>query len=308
MLVAQLTDPHVMPQGVRRRLMGDTLAHLERAVAWINGMNPPVGAVVVTGDLTDGAQHVEYARLRGALDRLRPPYYLLPGNHDRGAALREVFAGSGYLPADGPIHYAVDRGGVRIVALDTTARGRAGGFVDDDRLAWLRGALADSADRATLLCMHHPPFRTGMHYMDAFGFEGVHALREVVADHPQVALVVAGHVHRAFATQLGATALWTSVSTAPQVVPEVLERRPFWLRFERPGLSLHRWDARLGRFDSQLFVRRGRDYAQAPKAVTRLSAAQSQPGGIAASARIAAHSSSVTGWTDSREPLRSNTM
>ncbi len=268
MLIAQLTDTHVMRAGVSRRFMGDTAGHVARAVDWIAALPQAPDAVVVTGDLTDGADPAEYARLLDILTRLRQPVYVVPGNHDRGARLREAFAAHGYLPPQGRLNYVVDRHAVRLVGIDSTEAGRAGGSVDAATLEWLDQTLG-ATQRPTVLCLHHPPFRTGMHYMDWFGFTGMHELRALILKHGQVRLVIGGHVHRAFSTSLGGARLWTSLSTAPQIVPEIFERHPFRLRFEPPGLSLHSWDATSQSFTSRLYAAaKTGGYAEAPNAVS----------------------------------------
>ncbi len=268
MLIAHLTDTHVTRAGTGRRFMGDTLAHVARAVAWIGALDPAPDAVVVTGDLADRGEAAEYERLAAALARLKQPYLVLRGNHDRTEPLRAAFAGTVPLPAEGRLNYAVDDLPIRIVALDSAATGRAGGVVDEATLAWLDATLA-ADPRPAVLCLHHPPFRTGMHYMDAFGYTGLRALRALIARNDQVRLVLSGHVHRAFRTTLGRATLWTSVSTAPQIVPEVFERgRIFGLRFEPPGLSLHAWDG-AGAFSSRLYAAaKGGGYVEEPQSVS----------------------------------------
>lgn len=252
MLIAQLTDTHVMLPGTSRFFMGDTFAHLRRAVAFINRLAPAPDAAVVTGDLADTGNPQEYERVRAALLALRCPAYVIPGNHDRRSALRAAFEPDGYLPrGDGPLHYAVDRFPVRIVGFDSIRPGFSGGAASGESLAWLEATLASEAERPTLLCMHHPPFRTGMHYMDALGFVGLSNLGAVLARNRHVRLIVSGHVHRTVRSECGGIPARTARSTAPQVVPELFERRPFWIRRERPSVTLHAWDSAAGGFVSR---------------------------------------------------------
>jgi Icc protein len=272
MLIAQLTDPHVMPPSTSRRMMGDTTAHLARAVAWLCALVPSPDVVVLTGDLVDGADPVEYGRLRDVLLPLPMPHYVIPGNHDRRVPLRAAFPDHAYLgDGKGPVHYAIDEHAVRLIGFDSTQRGLSGGVADANSLAWLNSTLSAAPERPTVMLLHHPPFRTGMHYMDAFGFINLRQLRDVVLRHPQLKLTLSGHVHRAFQTSIGTATAWVSPSTAPQVVPELFERRLFWLRFERPSVSLHEWDPARTIFVSRLF-RAGRDgaFVEAPDDVTRL--------------------------------------
>jgi 3',5'-cyclic AMP phosphodiesterase CpdA len=125
-LIAQLTDPHVMRAGTNRRFMGDTAGHLARAVAWLAARAPRPAAVVVSGDLVDRADPQEYDRLRDVLAGLPMPYYVVPGNHDRSQRVRETFAGHGFAAGDGKLHYTVEDHDVRIVGLDSTLRLRSG--------------------------------------------------------------------------------------------------------------------------------------------------------------------------------------
>jgi hypothetical protein len=59
--------------------------------------------------------------------------------------------------------------------------------------------------------MHHPPFITGMWWMDYGGLDASSAFDALLRQHRQVVGVLAGHVHRAFTCTI-ANAL---VSTAP---------------------------------------------------------------------------------------------
>ena len=92
----------------------------------INRQRPD--AVIFTGDTTQHGQPAEYARLRELLDPLLPPLYLVPGNRDDNAALRDAFRDKAYLPQQGEcLHYAVDVDGARLVGLDSTAAGERKG-------------------------------------------------------------------------------------------------------------------------------------------------------------------------------------
>lgn len=136
MLIAQITDTHVRRKGDLLHHMIHTGRDLRRAVAVINAAEPQPALVVATGDLVDRGKTKEYKRLRKILAGLRAPVYLVPGNHDDRDALRETFSDHRYLPERGPLCYAIESRPVRLVALDTTRRGRSPkGEVDAARLA-----------------------------------------------------------------------------------------------------------------------------------------------------------------------------
>ena len=61
--------------------------------------------------------------------------------------MRQAFAAEGYLPSQGFLHYAVERGGLRFIGLDTLVPGQGGGELCAERLAWLDATLGQSPTR-----------------------------------------------------------------------------------------------------------------------------------------------------------------
>ena len=61
--------------------------------------------------------------------------------------------------------------------------------------------------------MHHPPLRTGLHFMDEIGLENTDALLPALAGCTRVRAIVAGHVHGTYYGTIGPH----PVSTAPAV-------------------------------------------------------------------------------------------
>lgn len=238
MIVAQISDLHIRREGqlAYRRL--DTAPYLERAVATLNRLEPQPDLILATGDLVDAGQAEEYARLATLLAPLRAPLFLLPGNHDEPGALRAAFAAATYLPTGSHLSYTLERPGLRIVALDTTGRGREGGYLDAERLAWLDAALAADG-RPTLIAMHHPPLRTGIAFMDALGFEGLEAFGAVVARYAHVERIVTGHIHRLITAGCYGTVVITAPSVAHQVSLDLQPGSEATFSLEPPGLLLH---------------------------------------------------------------------
>jgi Icc protein len=240
MLIAQLTDLHIKPPGRVAYGVVDTAAMLRAAVADLMAQPSPPDAVLLTGDLTDAGRSDEYALLRELLAPIRCPIYVIPGNHDDRAALRAGFADHAYLPpGDGFIQYAVDDHPVRLIGLDTTIPGEAGGVLCADRLAWLDATLAAGRDRPTVVFLHHPPFPTGIAHMDKIGLEGAAALAAVIRRHPQVERVLAGHLHRSIQARWAGTLASTAPSPAHQVLLDLRPDAPAGFTLEPPGYQLH---------------------------------------------------------------------
>ncbi|MGO4305821.1 phosphodiesterase [Cupriavidus sp. RAF12] len=244
-LVAQLTDLHIKAGGKRSYRLVDTAGALHRAIDTLLAAPQQPDTVIITGDLVDFGSEHEYRFLRDILQRLPMPIRLLPGNHDHRTSLRRVFADHDYLFVNGdgetPIHYAVDAGPLRLVALDCTVPGQPGGRVEADGLAWLDATLAAASAQPTLVMLHHPPFHTGIGHMDQQGLENAAALEAVIARHPQVERVVCGHLHRHIIRRFGGTIAMTAPGPAHQVALDLDPQAVSRFRMEPPGFLLHWW-------------------------------------------------------------------
>ena len=212
MLLAHLSDLHVSHPDNAVAAFSDGAVAVAAAVAHLNALPRTPDVVLITGDLVDEGTVGEYELLRDLLAPLTSRVVLLTGNHDEPDVLRSVFP-EAEVPAARPAHFVVDDLPVRLVAVDTTIDGRHDGELTDADLRWLDDALAAAPDRPTVVAMHHPPFVTGMWWMDYGGLTAAPAMRSIVDAHPQVAAVLAGHVHRAVHTTWG-TAL---VAAAPSL-------------------------------------------------------------------------------------------
>jgi 3',5'-cyclic-AMP phosphodiesterase len=246
--LAHLSDLHVVGPG--RKLLGriDTDGMLARAVAHLQTRAPGVDGVLITGDLVDTGSVAEYEALAALLAPLTVPIYLLLGNHDDRAGFRAVFGASPWIPATGHVQYALDLGPLRLLALDTHEPGQTGGRLCGQRRAWLAEQLAAARDRPVLIAMHHPPFATGLPFMDGYGLDpdDARAFAALVAAHPNVERIVCGHLHRAISARFAGTVAATVPSTAHQVALDFDPSRPGAFTFEPPAITLHTWvDGRL---------------------------------------------------------------
>jgi Icc protein len=241
MLIVQISDLHVAGDGAPVRRFVDTNANLARALAYIGAMRPRPDLVLATGDLTDNGLPEEYRLLRALLDGFEIPLFVIPGNHDESEPLVEVLDNHLYLPRDGgPLQYVIE-GDVRVVAVDTTRAGYHEGMLDADRLQWLDATLGAAPGVPTLVMMHHPPFDTGIWWMDRSHIRGVEELERLVRRHPQVRRVIAGHIHRPIQIAWGETVVSVSPSTAHQVALELTPEAAPVLTAEPPMLTLMDW-------------------------------------------------------------------
>ena len=240
-IVAQLSDLHVMAPGARLDGVLDTNASARAAVAAVNAFEPAVAVVAVTGDVTEDGGADAYAEARRILDELRMPYWSIPGNHDRRAAFVDAFAGR-CREHDGRVSYTVDDAALRLVALDSLVEGEEHGELGAAQLAWLDDELSAAPDRPTMVLVHHPPFDTGVWWMDTARLADADAFGRVVAAHPNVVHVACGHVHRPVHRAWCGTAVSIAPSTAYAVGLELgHEARPTAV-LGPPALHLHAFD------------------------------------------------------------------
>jgi 3',5'-cyclic-AMP phosphodiesterase len=208
-VIVQLSDPHIGATWAE----GDPVARLATAVASIRRLRPAPDALVLTGDLADNLADSEYAQVLAAVKDIDAPCYALPGNHDDRDRVRRHFGITGEPGT--PIQYAVELGALRMLMLDSTRPGADAGEFDAGRLAWLEDALSADPHTPTLLAMHHPPLVTHVPGIDALALAAGDraALADLVDRHPNVMLIIAGHVHRAILGELAGRRVLSAPST-----------------------------------------------------------------------------------------------
>lgn len=242
MWIAQISDPHLRPAGVRYKDVMDPAVALAAAVRQINALDPLPDLVLLTGDVVDTGQPAEYAVACEVLAPLRPPLLVIPGNHDEREAFRAAFRDHGYLPAEGPLHYVFGAAGpVRVIALDVTVPGAHHGVADTAALAWLQRALEMEPDRPTVIMLHQPPLTCGVPYLDRYRCLEGERLAAVVARFPAVERVLCGHVHRQMQMRFAGTLLCTASSTATAIALRPWAGAGPASFLEPPGLLLHHW-------------------------------------------------------------------
>ena len=187
----------------------------------------------------------EYAHARELLTPLRAPLYAIPGNHDEVQAFEHTFADAiGSVRARRSVSYVVDAYPVRLIGLDSTSPSWSGAVFDSERLAWFARTLREEPTRPTLVFTHHPPLRTGMHYLDLYGVRGGRELAQIVRANPQILRMLCGHIHVGNDYAWNGTTVTTAASTAMQYIPELFMRRLIGISRELPGFSLYRYDGR----------------------------------------------------------------
>lgn len=246
MIIVQLSDTHVTPERTRGDGTYTRQESLQRAVTHVLDMSPRPDAVLVTGDLTDHGTAEEYAAFRELIAPFTMPVYVIPGNHDDRTRMLHLWPSQGTQPMERFMQYTVESHAVRLIALDTVVPSSDRGEICNERLAWLDARLAEAPAKPTLVFMHHPPFKSGMHVLDALDLEGADALATIIARHPQVERMVAGHIHCEMQARVGGTLAMTARSTGVQIKIELGSPECVWATPHRPACLVHAWSASHG--------------------------------------------------------------
>ncbi|MFO7710094.1 MAG: phosphodiesterase [Desulfobacterales bacterium] len=245
MLIAQISDFHLKPEGVLAYDVADTTSTLTRAVQHINQLRPLPDVVLITGDLADEGAFESYELLRKILEALKPPFFIVPGNHDHKASLCKVFPEhiylAGFSEPDGKkaICYTIEYFPLRLIGLDTVIPGEHGGGLDPGRLSWLERTLSQKPATPTVLFMHHPPFASGIGHMDREIFARREEFAAIIAKHPQVERLMCGHIHRAISRRFAGTTAVVCPGIGMQLVLDLREEAPSSFVLEPPALLLH---------------------------------------------------------------------
>ena len=195
MKIAHISDTHILPKSSRLPECASRAQNLRRCISAIN--RDAVDAVIHTGDTVHQGIAEEYEHLREILSELTSPLFLVPGNRDNRATLREHFSDLSYLPQTGDfLHYSIDDLPLRLVALDSVQDGERKGVFCKRRVEWLDKTLSEHPDRPTVLFMHHPPFDIQPHYVGGYRRQQeAENLAAVARCYPQVKRLLCGHVH-----------------------------------------------------------------------------------------------------------------
>lgn len=211
--IAHITDAHVAPFGrPTATLKHLSLAVFEDLVAQCRERG--VDVVLFGGDNIDnrgqGAHDLEaFVDTAARLDS----WYCVAGNHEAprtGVMTKERFLrsveGHGAKRGFGGFSEAV--GGVRLIGLDTTLIGSAGGYIAPAMMRFLSDAISEATEEDIVVLGHHPLYRAWEPLvLDAWDREYLvanrHDVVQLLASHPRVRMYLCGHHHASRIQRVG---------------------------------------------------------------------------------------------------------
>ncbi|PPS46057.1 3',5'-cyclic-AMP phosphodiesterase [Chroococcidiopsis sp. TS-821] len=228
--IAQVTDIHLFADEKQELLGINTTKSFQAVVERLISLQNKIDALLVTGDLSQDGTPTSYQRLQHLLVPLNKPTYWIPGNHDDFAVMQQILNQAFILPQK-----EFTWGGWNFVLINSAVPGNVRGHLSETTLAWLERQLVARKTQPTLIALHHPPFAVNSLWLDRSILENADEFFAILDRHPQVKLVLFGHIHQEFHCQRNGVHYLGSPATSVQFEPHSTQ---FALRPEYPGFRL----------------------------------------------------------------------
>jgi 3',5'-cyclic AMP phosphodiesterase CpdA len=244
MIIAQISDTHIVPKGQDWKSLPETKVadRLKLIVKNLNSLNPKPDVVLHTGDAIDDGGLVAYNYLKEILEPLTMPYYVIPGNHDDREDMQAAFQHANYMPSEGFINYVIDDYDIRLIALDTVIPHETEGLLCEERVKWLQKALEQDTQKPTLIFMHHPLTKTGQKLLDKVKCYVPDGFESFITGFPNIVGIISGHYHKSCASIFGGTLCFVGPSVAPvHYFEKASDEETKVIELVRPSFVLHKW-------------------------------------------------------------------
>ena len=217
--------PPWLPQPLRHPSFG-----AEALLQSVNALPFPVNFVLHTGDLCADPHEADYHAARDWLLRFKAPVFVLPGNHDSAAFMRQIVPDGDKLRV--LLDDRADINGAHLLSLDTNGGG-------DDHAPTLGEAQFDAlasnlratAGQPIIVAMHHPLVESGIAWLDdkmrVQNGERAHQLLSQFRS--QILGVFHGHIHQPVSmhsdgiSYFSAPSTWSNLMAYPGLEGDVAD-------------------------------------------------------------------------------------
>ena len=215
LVIAQLTDLHLFASASKELLGLPTAKSFDAVLEQLQKLVPQPDLLLLTGDLSQDGKPESYQYLQESLKLLGIPTYWLPGNHDEPTVMEQVLNQTPISPEK-----SFQAGDWQFLLLNSAVSGCVYGQLSPESLDWLDWQLKRTSTRPTLISLHHPPFLVNSDWLDGSTLKNREELFAVIDRHPQVRLVVFGHIHQEFDRSRHGVHYLGCPSTCIQFLPE----------------------------------------------------------------------------------------
>lgn len=230
MTIAQITDTHLFADSDQALKGVVTARSLQAVIQRVQQIQPDI--LLLTGDLSQDETLASYEHLRQTIAPLDIPTYWIPGNHDRPDLMTSILSNAPFRGEK-----TLQQGGWRGILLNSRVEGKAGGELSLESLQKLDEALWHYPELPAFVALHHPVFDIGSAWMREIGLGNAADLLAVIDRHPQVKLVLFGHIHQPFEQQRQGVTYLGTPSTCVQFKPH---SEAFAIDDQMPGFRILR--------------------------------------------------------------------
>lgn len=156
-----------------------------------------------------------YQNLLAAVSPLSIRTYWLPGNHDDVLLMQQMLTEEPLLAQK-----SFRQGNWQFLLLNSAIPGCVEGKLSPQSLEWLEYKLQQASHYPTLIALHHPPCSINSASFDAIALQNSDQLLALIDRHPQVRLVVFGHIHQEFSLERQGVHYFGTPSTCIQFMPQ----------------------------------------------------------------------------------------
>ncbi|BCL34594.1 3',5'-cyclic adenosine monophosphate phosphodiesterase CpdA [Nostoc sp. MS1] len=194
--IAQVTDTHLLASENKRLEGIPTTESFLAVIERLEKLKPELDLLLMTGDLSGDATQESYENLQHYLNSLQIATYWLPGNHDNAIAM-DTILNLGMVSR----RKSFQRGNWHFVLLNSSVPECVHGYLSASTLDWLDSELQTSGSNPTLIALHHTPLTVNSAWLDASCLQNSSEFFAIVDRHPQVKIVLFGHIHQEFHQQ-----------------------------------------------------------------------------------------------------------
>ena len=153
MRILHISDIHYRKSFSNNNIYESILANMDSSLSKVETLLNSISnidCICITGDLCDDGNVDDYKTLKDFLNSFKIPYFLCLGNHDNKEAFYKAFYDKDY---NGPYLRENMFDNIPIISFDNSEYGYPNGYLDEDRLAWLKDSI--NKFHSSIILMHH---------------------------------------------------------------------------------------------------------------------------------------------------------
>ncbi len=212
--VVQVSDSHLFASTDGRLLGLNTEDSLRLVLAKVQREQTHIDVILATGDIAQDASEAAYLRFQQHLAQFTAPSYWLQGNHDITQPILNTLNDKSHLSP-----CVIDRGGWRIIMLNSSVEREVPGNFQPSELEFLRQALADSKNCHVMVCLHHHPIPMHCKWLDTQVVRNAADFWQVIDQFSHIKAIIWGHIHQESDQMRNGVRLLSVPSTCVQFKP-----------------------------------------------------------------------------------------